>query len=222
MKQYQYLAAVLLAMGLILASGVYVGKMSNRWGPSQDSLAAAEKLESFPEEFGKWKLQSSAEMSEAEINELQPGGYISRVYAIPESGERVSVMVVIGPSGPISLHTPTANLGGCLYGYKEVEPPMATAVGDSGDQFWKATYAENTLDANLVRVYYGWTPGNHWAATGKYRRWSLAGYPYLYKIQVMSHHPAGTDLTSNDPCKHFLEDFIPEIEKNLIDCSDSR
>ncbi len=224
MKTYQYPIAALLAIVLTVASGAVIGKMSNRWGPSPDSLAAAKKLESFPKEFekgelGNWKLQSSEKMSDEAFKMLQCIGYISRIYVNQESGERVSVSVIIGPSGPISVHAPLTIKGGCLTGYKVVDPLKATAVGDSGDQLWAATNEKKSLEANLLRVYHGWTPGNRWEATEN-PRWSLARCPYLYKIQVASQHPAGTNLKSNDPCKDFLEKFIPEIRKYLIDCSD--
>jgi len=219
MKQYQYLIAVLLAMGLTVASGAVIGKMSNRWGPSQDSLAAAKKLEELPEEFGNWKLKSSEKMSGEVVKMLECSGYISRVYVNQESGEKVSLAVILGPSGPIAVHTPEV----CFSSrdHKTLESRKPTAVGDSNDRFWAMTFEANDLSANLIRVYYGWTPGNHWAAT-KNPRVSLARYPYLYKIQLASDLPAGTDITSNDPCKNFLEDFIPVMKEYLIDCSDGR
>ena len=219
MKQYQYLVAVLIAMGLTVASGAVFGKMSNRWGPSQDSLAAASKLESFPEEFGNWKLQSEERMSDNVVKMLECSGHISRVYVNQESGERVSVAVIVGPSGPIAVHTPEVCFSSRAH--KTLESRQATAVGNSDDQLWAMTFESNDLNANLIRVYFGWTPGNRWEAT-KNPRVSLAWCPYLYKIQLASHLPAGTDLTSNDPCKNFLKDFIPVMRDYLIDCSDGR
>jgi uncharacterized protein DUF3485 len=219
MKQHQYLVAVLLAVGLTVASGTVIGKMSNRWGPSQDSLAAARKLEEFPEEFGNWKLRSSERMSDDVVEMLECSGHFSRVYANQESGEVVNVAVTVGPSGPIAVHTPEVCFSSRAH--KTLESRKSTAVGDSDDQFWATTFESNDLNANLIRVYYGWTPGDHWAATEN-PRVSLAWCPYLYKIQLASHLPAGTDLTSNDPCKNFLEDFIPVMKEHLIDCSDAR
>ena len=217
MKQYQQLIAGLLAMGLTVASGAAIGKMSNRWGPSQTSLAAARKLEEFPEQFGNWKLKSSEGMSETAVKMLECSGYISRVYKNQESGESVNLAVIVGPSGPISVHTPEV----CFSSrdHKTLESRKPTAVGASGDQFWAMTFESNDVNANLIRVYYGWTPGNQWEATEN-PRFSFAGCPYLYKIQLASHIPAGTDLTNTDPCKNFLEDFIPKIESYLVDRSD--
>jgi hypothetical protein len=217
MKKYQYPIAVLVAIGLTVASGAVVGKMSNRWGPSDESRAAAKKLEQCPENFGNWELNSSEEFSDGVVNMLECSGYISRVYVNKDSGEKVHVAVILGPSGPIAVHTPEV----CMFSsrdHKIVEPRKATVVGDSGDQLWAMTGERNDLTASLVRVYYGWTPGNQWAATDN-PRVSLASCPYLYKIQIQTHLPAGTDIADNDPCKNFLKDFLPVLRKHLIDCS---
>ncbi len=219
MKKYQYLVALLLAVGLTVASGAVSGKMSNRWGSSQDSKAAARRLEECPEEFGNWKLQSSERMSDSVVEMLECSGHFSRVYVNQESGERISVAVIIGPSGPIAVHTPEVCFSSRAH--KTLESRSLTAVGDSDDQFWAMTFENNDLNASLIRVCFGWTPGNHWVASDN-PRVSLAWCPYLYKIQLASHLPAGTDLTSNDPCKNFLEDFIPVMKDYLIDCSDGR
>lgn len=219
MKQKQYLIAGLLAMGLTVASGAVFGKMSNRWGPPKGSLAAAEKLESFPEEFGNWKLQSSERMSDNVVAELQCSGHISRVYANQESGEVVSVAVILGPPGPIAVHTPEICYSSRAH--KILEERKPTPAGESGDEFWSLTFEKNDLTASLIRVYYGWTVGNSWAATDD-PRFAFAGYPYLYKIQLASYLPAGTNLESNDPCENFLADILPVLRDHLIDCSGDR
>ena len=219
MKQYQYLIAIVLTLGLTVACGAVIGQMSNRWGPSHDSLAAAKKLEELREDFGDWKLQSAERMSDSVVEMLQCSGHISRIYVNQESGARVSVAVILGPSGPIAVHTPEVCFSSRAH--KKLESRKAVSVGDSDDQFWAMTFENNDLNANLIRVYYGWTSGNRWEAA-KDPRMSHASYPYLYKIQLASHHPAGTDLKSNDPCKNFLEDFIKVMKDYLIDCSDSR
>ena len=219
MKRYQYLVAALIAVGLTVASGAVFGKMSNRWGASKDSVAAAEKLESFPEEFGNWRLLSSQEMREEVVNELECCGYLSRVYGNQESGETVSVSVILGPSGPTAIHVPEI----CYSSrdHKTLEAPKPVALGGSGDRFWAMTFESNDLSASLIRVYYAWTAGNQWDASEN-PRFGFAKYPFLYKVQLAYHAPAGTDLENNDPCRNFLEDFTPVMKDYLIDWSGSR
>ena len=219
MKRNQYLFAMFIVIGLTVASGAVFGKMSNRWGVSKDSLAAAKKLESFPEEFGNWKLLSSERMTETVVNELECCGHFSRVYGNQESGETVSVGVILGPSGPTSVHVPEVCFSS--RNHKTLESPESVAIGDSGDRFWAMTFESTDLSASLIRVYYGWTTGNRWAASEN-PRFTFAKYPFLYKVQIANRAPAGTDLKENDPCRNFLEDFTPVIKEYLVDWSGSR
>jgi len=72
-----------------------------------------------------------------------------------------------------------------------------------------------------MRIYFGWISGDRWAAVDDPRVF-YAECPYLYRIQLVSQIPAGTDSTDYDPCKDFLEDFIPVMKDYLVDCSDGR
>lgn len=216
MKQRQYPIAILLVMGLTLVSGAVVGKMSNRWGPSQESLAAAKKLEEVPERFGNWELLSSGSMNESDVKMLECSGYISRSYVNQESGEVVKVFVILGSPGPISVHTPEVCYSSRAN--KSLETRKSVTVGASSDQFWAMTFERTDLNADLVRIYYAWTPGNHWVASEN-PRISLASCRHLYKIQVESYLPAGADLANSDPCKSFLEEFVPAMKNYLIDGS---
>ena len=219
MKRNQYLVAVLIALGLTVASGAVFGKMSNRWGPSKDSFAAAKKLESFPEEFGNWKLLSSEKMTETVVNELECCGHFSRLYGNQESGETVSVAVILGPSGPTAIHIPEICFSSRAH--KTIESPKSVAIGDSDDRFWAMTFESNDLSASLIRVYYAWTTGNQWSASEN-PRFAFAMYPFLYKVQLASHAPAGTDLDKNDPCRNFLADIKPVMKDYLVYWSGSR
>ena len=48
-----------LVVGLTVTAGVIHGRLSHRWGPRQDMLAAAQRLQAVPNEFGNWRLRNS-------------------------------------------------------------------------------------------------------------------------------------------------------------------
>ena len=79
------------------------------------------------------------------------------------------------------------------------------------------TFQENSLEANLERVYYAWSTGSRWTASGS--KFAFVRRPYLYKIQAMTVVPPGTDLKENDPCRRFLEDLVPTVRKYMIEPS---
>ena len=64
-------------------------------------------------------------------------------------------------------------------------------------------------------MYYAWSTGNEWTAA-RNARWAFVGHPYLYKLQLSSTLPPGTNLEKSDTCKRFLADFLPAAKPCLI------
>ena len=106
MQRFLFSLAVVLIAALTVLSGIVHGRMSNRWGPSPDTLAAAAKLAEIPQRFGDWRQQGADELDKSSRDELQPAGYFVRRYENRQTGDIVSVTLLLGRPGPISVHTP--------------------------------------------------------------------------------------------------------------------
>ena len=216
MTRFTLVFGIVLVMGLTLVSGVIHGWMSNRWGASEEVLAAASKLEEFPERFGNWQSQSSQEMSENTLTTLECAGYFVRAYANQETGETVKVAVIVGPSGPTAVHTPEICYSSRAYTIREDPQPVTVQNSeDSDEEFWRLTFQSNDLDGDLLRVYYAWSSGGPWSAAEN-PRLAYAGYPYLYKIQLAANLPPGVNPEASDPCVGFLRDFVPVAKRYLV------
>ena len=210
---------IVLVACLTIASGAIQGRMSNRWGAPPDMLAAGEKLEKFPNQFGNWQLQSSEELDEQTSAVLECAGYFVRDYFNQESGQTVKVAVLLGPSGPISVHTPEICFSGRDYqaqGERQ-HVPIQSADGKN-DEFWAVTFRANNLEADMLTVYYGWSTGGNWMASDD-PRFTFAASPFLYKIQLASYLPPGSDPEVQNRCRQFLSDFIPVARRYLVDSS---
>jgi hypothetical protein len=216
MKRYLPAFGIALAAGLTLASGLIHGRMSNRWGLPQDLLAIGEKLQGVPESFGDWHLESSAELRDVEIEVLECAGSLIRTYVNRATGDRVQMALIVGPSMPISLHT--AEICWDSRGHKIRDQRQRVTVPDaagSDQEFWALTFQTNDINENLVRVYYGWSDGSGWSEENE-RRLNLTRRSHLYKIEVVSFLPPGTDLLTKDPCREFLREFVPEVSRYLV------
>jgi hypothetical protein len=215
MKRLQFAAAVVLVAGLTILSGVLHGRISNRWGPSADVLAIGNKLQEIPQEFGDWRLQAAEYLGEPSLEELQPVGYFVRSYENQRTGDVVSLTVLLGRPGPISVHTPEVCFASQNYESRS-ERQKVTISGPAGaDEFWALDYRVVNLRGDLLRMYYAWSTGDRWLALKDARFWS-AGLPYLYKIQLSGRLPSGTTPQSDDPCRRFLQDFVPVAKKYLV------
>ena len=219
MRRFLPALAILLVAGLTLLSGLIQGRMSNRWGPSPDVLAVAKKLKDIPDRVGSWQLKVSDEMDDFTANMLQCAGYILRTYENLDTGESVNMFIILGPPGPISVHTPEVCYDS--QGYPIRDPRQRVRIDPDGpeDEFWALTLRSKDLDAGVLRVYYAWSTGGPWWAT-KGPRYAYAGSPYLYKIQLASRLPSYVDSEVNDPCSRFLQDFVPVAKRYLVAPSD--
>jgi len=219
MQRYLFVLSVVCVAGLTLAAGVIHGRMRNRWGVSEQMRAAAAKLEQVPRQVGPWRLQSTEEMGDVAVNMLECEGYAVGRYVNEQTGEAVQMTLLVGPAGPISVHTPEVCMASDAY--KQLGERQRVQIrGSTGsdDAFWAATFRSRNLREDTLRVYYAWSTGGGWSAPND-ARYAFAGFPYLYKMQLGSSLPPGTNVATGDPCQQFLQDFLPKAKQLLLEPS---
>lgn len=206
---------------LIAAGGVAHGLMTNRWDRPNESKVIAERFESFPRRVGEWELKSTNEMSAKTLKMLECDGYLTRTYVNGVTRETVTVAVLLGPPGPMGVHTPEI----CYSSHKySIEQPRQAAefTGTDGesDELWRLTLRSRDLHSHRLRVYYGWSTDGTWQATAS-PRFSFAGDPFLVKLQIAGQVSRADDSTTPDPCLSFLEEFTPQLRRHLFAASQS-
>jgi hypothetical protein len=217
MKRYASIVCIVLVAALTLATGVIHGRMRNRWGPTADGKAAVEQLEKIPLQFGNWHCESSEKLDATSLKMLECHGYFVRKYVNSSSGEAVNVTLLLGPPGPIAVHTPEI----CFpsQAYKSRSPRQQVSIENAigtADEFWALTYQASNLRADVLRVYYGWSIGGPWSAASN-ARYAFAGAAYLYKIQLSASVPPGVNAEKDDTGRRFLEAFLPVARPYLIE-----
>jgi hypothetical protein len=219
MKQLLTAISVVIVAGATFVSGIIQGRMSERWGTPVDTVAIGKKLEQIPAQIGDWRIESRGHVDEHVRRVLESAGDIYHVYVNQKTGEAVKVVVVLGPSGPISVHTPEicycSRAHTIIDKRKRVRVPVA---GGPEEEFWALTFQKNDLNKEISRAYYAWSTGGKWSATEQ-PRFTFARYPYLYKLQLASQLPPNADLQERDPCLEFLKDFVPAAKLYLVDCA---
>ncbi len=222
MGRWSWLVGFVVVVALTVASGVIQGRMGNRWGPPPALLAAAEKLQQLPETVKgparTWEVSESKELTQTEQNMLRPAAYVCRTYVCRESDSQlarvVGVTLLVGPTGPTSVHNPEVCYSAQAFPIEEVKGRVA--VGEVGDEFWGETVRSKGIDHGKLRVCWGWSAGGAWTAPDD-ARFQFAGRSYLYKIQLSSHLAPGSESPPSDACKEFLEDFVPFAKAYLMD-----
>jgi len=219
MRKFVPAVGVLIAVLVTAASGLIDGRIQNRWGISAKMAAAARTLQEFPADFGPsgcWRMQSSGELEANVQGVLQCAGYLLRKCVNAQSGEVVDAIVLLGPTGPISVHTPDICYSSREYSI--VAEPERIALSDPQGvehEFWGMTLERRDAAGDRLRVYYAWTTGGPWAAPSQ-PRFSFAGQPYLYKLQVVA--PVPPDYAGGvDSAYRFLADFVGAAKPYLVE-----
>jgi hypothetical protein len=213
------LIGTVIVVGVTVASGVVQGMRSNRWGPSDTLLQAGARIKKVPQEFGAWEMAKDDKMDDAAFNVLQPAGYIQRLYFNRDSGEAIRVIVLVGKSGPLSVHTPEICLAG--QDHQPQGPRQAITIPNAtggAETVWKTAFRMKGIDAQELDVYYAWSPGGHWSATES-PRFAYATTPVLYKLQLSSQVHSGSTGNACDPAIQFLTDFLPVLQQYLLSSS---
>jgi Protein of unknown function (DUF3485) len=204
----------------VLVFGTYSGgwlqrQNSNRWDSAGALRLAGEQLrQPLPNLLGNWRLVGERHFADDVVRALQCRAYVCRSYTNDQTGDIVSVAVLVGPPGPMSVHTPEI-----CYSSKDYQVTagrVPTKVDDeSGQQhvLWELKLAADDMNRAPLRVLYGWGTGGPWLAT-RHPRFTHAGATYLYKIHLAA--PA-TEVSDNyDPCQDFLRSFLPELRRHLV------
>lgn len=197
-------------------SGFLLGQASDRWGASSASLAAEQSLNrALPNSAGNWRLRKEQTLDSDVLTLMRCKSYIARVYEHDQTGDLVTVTVLVGPAGPLSVHTPEICYSSRDYVVSKTRDKYV--VDDNSGkhhEFWDVTLKARDSDTSQQRVLYGWAAGDTWNAS-EHPRFEYAGAPYLYKLQLAARSQDGAQQEGFDMCQDFLRSFLVQCQGSL-------
>ncbi len=194
---------------LTVLSGVLRGRIDSRWG-IEELTNAANSVESLPLSFGDWSTDEITSLDEEAANMLRCAGNAVGSYRNP-AGELVSMIYLVGPAGPLAVHTPDVCYGSSNFRVFETTKPTAIVDANGNEHdFSVITFKENKAGDRPLRVYYAWNRNGEWVAPSVPRT-AFAGVPMLYKMQVAT-HSVEKDENGLDAGERFLRDALPHLE----------
>ncbi len=206
------IAGVLLLLLSRLGLDVWMSRVQDPGAPA----AAAARLDKAPMTAGPWQGQALPPLDPDDVKQARLSGYLWRRYRNSMTGEALSVLLVCGRPGPISVHTPDACYGGAGYDMdgQPVRCSLPTASGSKPATFWTARFRKTGAPVPQdLRIYWSWNAAGTWEAPAN-PRLAFAGVPALYKLYIVCDLPAGAQ-EGKDPGIEFLTDFLPELQKAL-------
>jgi hypothetical protein len=213
---FQFVAP--LAAGVLIAlSGMLHAVQTEAWELPRRLATAAEQLHDVPPVVGEWHSREIT-IEPSQLKAAEAAGGIARIYEHP-SGERVNILLLCGPTGPIAVHPPTVCFTAA--GYEQVTPQQRFVLtGDDGRPaaFWMADF-ERGIDGVPVRIrtYWGWSFGEGWKAP-EHSRLAFAGTGVLNKLYVTYEVPRDRARVkpTSEPVSLFLKAFLPEVDRALF------
>ncbi len=194
------ICTVVVILAVTVMSGLVQGRWTKRWGEPLELVARADALKTIPQSIGDWRMTEDNQVSQEVLDMLQCQGSVFRIYANAKTQQQVSMAVVGGPAGPISVHTPEICYSS--QDFEQAAPRRTIEIAKSGpqsdasaastqssppesDQFWAVVFRTSDVHSAPMSVYYAWSDGSSWQATDAPRH-AFAGVPQLFKIQVAS------------------------------------
>ncbi|HZV03982.1 MAG TPA: exosortase-associated EpsI family protein [Gemmataceae bacterium] len=205
--------AALIGSAALIACGIVHGYWTDRWSPPVETAQAAERLSAIPLELGEW----DGEVLAVKDGEAGAGvaGFIRRRYVHRKTGATVSLFLVCGRPGPVSIHTPDVCYGASGFTFST----RGQYESGSGDSMWKAdAVLTKATEETRLRVYWGWSDGSSWMAADD-PRVQFARRPVLHKLYVQRELSEASDASRNEPCEEFLQTLLPALRKALFTSS---
>lgn len=193
---------------LVTLMGAGHGIWTDRWVRSQELQQSLTRLERFPKDLGDWRGEEIAfEQEDMDRNGIR--GCVFRKYRNIRTGATVSVLLVCGRGGPISVHTPDVCYTAA--GYQQTSAQERAAMGESLGDFWKSYFSlPNAVVPKRLEIFWAWSrDGFTWSAPEN-PRYSFARYPALYKMYIVRETPAQSKV-ADETSKEFLGRMLPEL-----------
>jgi hypothetical protein len=200
------------ALVILAGTGLFHRSWTDHARSAPAVKAAAQKVASIPMAIGSWRGQDL----ELDATEMARVGYVGacwRRYEDTSSGKVVSMLLVCGLPGPVSVHTPDVCYAGAGFEMSSDPKRVTLHPGSADAEFWKAEFTKpKDLVRSKLRIYYTWTDGQAWKAVEN-PRLSFSDAPVLYKLYVVCEVSNVSD--ANDAAREFILQLVPELDKVL-------
>ncbi len=196
----------------VITAGIVHGFWTDRWQLAEAVADAVARLDDVPRAVGDWQ---GGPLETAPTNDPGIPGQLYLRYVNRKTGDAVSIALVCGRVGPVSIHTPDVCYKASGYAVAR-HAPFEVKFGNELARFYTTEAAkEHAADPTRLRIFWSWYAGGRWEVSDN-PRFDFARLPVLFKFYAIREVTPGTPLEA-DPCVDFLRQFLPELGRALGD-----
>jgi hypothetical protein len=180
-------------------------------------------MTSIPRQLGDW-TSTGFELPERDRKAAGiDGSYLGRNYVHAETGDAMTVLIVSGPGGPISVHPPEVCFAGQGYLKESVIGAVKAPAMESGveHQFSTAIFrGPESSGGARVQLLWSWSDSGLWR-TPSNPRLAFARLPRLYKIYISRRLAPKQGREDVNDCLKFMALLLPEFENLMTRSTES-
>lgn len=211
---------IVVALGVLLCQGVVHGVWTGRWTDQDTPELWFQKLDDVPVSLPNWRSEE-LKVDAKQIAKSQVTGAFARRYIHRLTGDQVSILIVCGRPGPVSVHTPDICYTGAGYVMGEIhKEKISSGKNEQAHEFATAIFEKQSAGmVDKLQIYWAWTTTGTWQSPS-YARFYYGGQPALYKIYVIRELPAtAKTATKGNPCVDLMHDLFPKLQETLFAAS---
>jgi hypothetical protein len=206
-----------VALPIVVASAIWQGGKTERWGKFPELDVCAARINKIPLEIGggEWKGTIGPKMDE-NIRKYAGAVGDAQILYTNSNGQKVNLLVVCGRLMDVWNHRPDR----CYpaHGYKQETDPKGTQKLTDDEKapcdFLSSIYTLQT-DQRRVRVYWGWSSDGKWVAPDDLRQDFFRTDP-IFKIQVETGVAEDNEPAERGPGADFIKVLLPELNRVLF------
>ena len=207
------------AGGIILLAGWVHGNWTQRWKSNHAVERTSARLQRVSLTFDGWQAKEQV-IDREQLTQAQIMGY-RRVTYRSQDDERITLLVLCGDRGPLSVHTPEQCYSGAGYrmvGKRELFP-LTLADGSQANLWTARFYKPKSPGVPPLRIFWTWNPGTSWQVTD-WPRWTFREAPSLVKLYAVRELRALNESPERDPCLDILKECLPKLQREVVTLSD--
>jgi hypothetical protein len=199
------------AGAVVFANGYLHGVWTNRWEQPIELINAIGNMKRIPMTMGSWEGQDkSLGEGAAEAGGFQ--SYCLRTYVEQSTKKEISMLLMCGRPGPVSVHPPDV----CYRAAGYVLQGSTNKVVESKAEFMQGNFVKKDVAfPTQLRICWAWAGDGAWVAPVE-PRITFARYASLYKLYLVQEMTQAGEKADLKAYNDFLEELMPALDKALF------